>query len=103
MLRDAIEAVARPHWIDRVVRASAHAGYAQAPRHALTRGELCAVPSLALRAAARKGPGSVVGFDDALDTMSSDRKFIQRELPRALVAGELELHYQPIVTAAAAA
>ena len=31
--------------------------------------------------------------------MSTDQKFIQRELPRALTANELELHYQPIVAA----
>ena len=30
--------------------------------------------------------------------MSTDQKFIQRELPRALTANELELHYQPIVS-----
>jgi diguanylate cyclase (GGDEF)-like protein len=102
MLREAVAAVARPLWIDRPVRANAHAGFAQAPRDALTRGELVRRAGLALRAATRKGPGSVVGVDDALDTMSKDRKFIQRELPRALAAGELELHYQPIVTAGGA-
>ena len=35
----------------------------------------------------------------AIDTVSTDQKFIQRELPRALSAGDLELHYQPIVSA----
>ena len=94
-----IEAIAHPHWIDRVVRVSAHAGLAQAPRYATTRGELTRRAELALRAAAKKGPGSVVVFEHAIDTVSSDQKFIQRELPRALSANELELHYQPIVAA----
>jgi len=98
-IRGAIEAVARPYWIDRVVRVSAHAGFAQAPRHATTRGELTRQAELALRAAAKKGPGSIIAFERAIDTVSSDQKFIQRELPRALSAGELELHYQPIVAA----
>jgi diguanylate cyclase (GGDEF)-like protein len=98
-IRGAIEAVARPHWIDRLVRVSGHAGFAQAPRHATTRGELARGAELALRAAAKKGPGAIVAFERAIDTVSSAQTFIQRELPRALSAGELELHYQPIVSA----
>ncbi|HEY4143228.1 MAG TPA: bifunctional diguanylate cyclase/phosphodiesterase [Pseudolabrys sp.] len=98
-IRAIVEAVARPHWIDTVVRISAHAGFAQTPGHATTRGELTRRAELALRTAAKKGPGAVVAFDPAIDTVSTDQKFIQRELPRALSAGELELHYQPIVSA----
>jgi len=98
VIRSALEAIARPHWIDTVVRISAHAGFAQAPRHATTRGELTRRAGLALRAAAKKGPGAVVAFERAIDTVSTDQKFIQRELPRALSANELELHYQPIVS-----
>jgi diguanylate cyclase (GGDEF)-like protein len=99
IIRTAIEKVTHPHWIDRPVRVSAHAGFAQAPRHATTRGELTRRAELALRAAAKKGPGAIVAFECAIDTVSSDQKLIQRELPRALDAGELELHYQPIVAA----
>jgi diguanylate cyclase (GGDEF)-like protein len=98
IMRAALEAVARPHWIDTVVRISAHAGFAQAPRHATTRSELTRRAELALRAAAKKGPAAIVGFERAIDTVSTDQKFIQRELPRALTANELELHYQPIVS-----
>jgi diguanylate cyclase (GGDEF)-like protein len=97
VIRGAIAAVARPQWIDRVVRVSAHAGFAQAPRHATTRGELTRRAELALRVAATKGPGSIIAFESEIDTVSSDQKLIQRELPRALAANELELHYQPIV------
>jgi predicted signal transduction protein with EAL and GGDEF domain len=97
-MRAAIEAIARPHWIDTVVRVTAHAGFAQAPRHATTRGELTRRAELALRAAAKRGPGSVVMFDLSIDTVSADQKFIHRELPRAVSANELELHYQPIVS-----
>jgi predicted signal transduction protein with EAL and GGDEF domain len=99
IVRSVIEAIARPHWIDREVRVSAHAGLAQAPRHATTRGELTRRAELALRAAGKKGPGAVAVYERAIDTVSSDQKFIQRELPRALSANELELHYQPIVAA----
>ena len=98
-LRGIVASVVRPHWIDTVVRISAHAGFAQAPGHAATRGELTRRAELALRAAAKKGAGAVVVFTPAIDTVSTDQKFIQRELPRALSAGDLELHYQPIVAA----
>jgi len=98
MLRVAIEAIAHPHWIDAVARVSAHAGFAQAPQHAITRGELTRRTELALRAAVKRGPGTVVMFDLSIDTVSTDQKFIHRELPRALSANELELHYQPIVS-----
>jgi diguanylate cyclase (GGDEF)-like protein len=99
VIRAVLEAIARPHWIDTVVRVSAHAGFAQTPSHAATRGELTRRAGLALRAAAKKGPGAVVAFAPEIDTVSADQKFIQRELPRALSANELELHYQPIVAA----
>lgn len=99
VIRAVLETIARPHWIETVVRVSAHAGFAQTPRHAATRGELTRRAELALRAAAKKGPGAVVGFEPAIDTVSTDQKFIHRELPRALSANELELHYQPIVAA----
>lgn len=98
IIRAALEMISRPHWIDTVVRVSAHAGFAQAPRHATTRGELTRRADLALRAAARRGPGAVVMFDLSIDTVSTDQKFIHRELPRAISANELEVHYQPIVS-----
>jgi diguanylate cyclase (GGDEF)-like protein len=99
VLRAALDAVARPHWIDTVVRIGARAGLAQAPRHATTRGELTHRAELALRKAAQKGPGTIVTYERAIDTLSSDQQFIRRELPRAVSAGELELHFQPIVAA----
>jgi diguanylate cyclase (GGDEF)-like protein len=98
IIRAAIDAVARPYWADTVVRVTAHAGFAQALRHAATRGELTRRADLALRAAAKRGPGAVVAFDVAIDTVSTDQKFIHRELPRAISANDLDLHYQPIVS-----
>ncbi|HYC15645.1 MAG TPA: bifunctional diguanylate cyclase/phosphodiesterase [Pseudolabrys sp.] len=97
IIRSALESISRPHWIDTMVRVTAHAGFAQAPCHANTRGELTRRADLALRAAAKRGPGAIVMFDLSIDTVSTDQKFIHRELPRALSANELELYYQPIV------
>ena len=98
IIRAALETIARPHWIDNVVRVSAHAGFAQAPSDATTRGELTRRAELALRTAAKKGAGAIVAFDHSIDTVSTDLKFIHRELPRAISAHELELNYQPIVS-----
>jgi len=99
IIRTALDATGRPHWVDTVVRVSAHAGFAQAPHHADTRGELTRRAGLALGVAAKKGPGALVEFERAIDTVSNDQKFIQRELPRAVSANELDVHYQPIVSA----
>jgi len=98
-IRAMLDSVGRPYWIDTVVRVSAHAGFAQTPLHAATRGELTRRAELAVRAAAKKGPGALIGFAPEIDTVSADQKFIHRELPRALTANELEVHYQPIVAA----
>jgi len=99
VLRAAIEAVARPHWLDTVVRLAAHAGLAQAPLHASTRGELTRRAELALRTAMQKGPGTIIVYAPEVDSLSSEQQFIRRELPRALSAHELELYFQPIVAA----
>ena len=99
MLYGAIDAIARPYWVDTVVRLSGHAGFAQAPAHGGTRGEVTRRAELALRAAATKGPGTLVAFDPAIDKLSAEQRFIHRELPRAITAHELEVHYQPIVSA----
>src|SRR5512143_79902 len=79
VIRIAIDAIARPHWIDTVVRLSAHAGFAQAPRHATTRGELTRRADLALRTAATRGPGAIVVFDLAINTVSTDQKFMSSQ------------------------
>ncbi len=87
-IRAALDVIARPGLTSAAARVSAHAGFAQAPRHATTRSELTRRAELALRAAAKKGPGAIVGFEMAIDAASTDQKFIQRELPRALEANE---------------
>jgi diguanylate cyclase (GGDEF)-like protein len=103
MLRAALDAIAQPYWADKVVRLTAQAGFSQAPQHATTRSELSRKAELALRSAAKRGPGTLAMFDPSIEEASSERKIIQRELPRALAAQELELHFQPIVSAASGA
>jgi predicted signal transduction protein with EAL and GGDEF domain len=98
-MRQMIDLAARPHWIDTMVRLRACAGFARAPEHATTRDELVRRAELALRAAEKKGIGAVVAFDRAFDDSASEMHFIRRELPRALAAQALDVHYQPIVAA----
>jgi diguanylate cyclase (GGDEF)-like protein len=97
LLHDTIEVAVRPHWIDTMVRVGAYGGYAQAPRDATTCSELLRRAELALRAAEKKGPGAIVPFAQAIDAAAGVQQFIRRELPRAVAAGALDLHYQPIV------
>jgi len=99
-MQNALDGLARPYWMDKLVRLSALAGYAQAPEYAGSRGELTRRAELALRGAAKKGPGSLIAFDPAIDRVSSEQRFVQQDLPRALAANELDLHFQPIVAAA---
>jgi len=99
MLRIVISAIAETRHADTEIRIRTHGGYAQAPRDATGSDELARCARLALRAASEKGPGAVVAFEHSIDVMSRDQHFIRRELPRALGANRLDLHYQPIVAA----
>jgi predicted signal transduction protein with EAL and GGDEF domain len=103
MVETVLDELARPYWMDKVVRLTAQAGYAQTPEHAGSRTEIARRAELALRSAAKKGPGSLIAFDSAIDRLSSEQRFVQQELPRALAASELDLHFQPIVAAAGGA
>jgi diguanylate cyclase (GGDEF)-like protein len=74
-------------------------GLAHVPRDAQTRDELVRRADLALRAAKRKRRGSLVAFERAMDIDFDDRRFLDRELKRALAEQTLDVHYQPIVSA----
>jgi predicted signal transduction protein with EAL and GGDEF domain len=97
MLRGVIRAIADLRHADSDVRIRTHGGYAQAPRDATGSEELVRCARLALRAASEKGPGAVFAFEHSIDVTSRDQHFIRRELPRALEANSLDLHYQPIL------
>jgi diguanylate cyclase (GGDEF)-like protein len=102
MLRAAkagMAAVARPLWKNQVVQVTASLGLAVAPRDGVTRDELTRRADLALRTAKRGGRGMVVEFTADMEMEFHERRFIKRELARALAARAFELHYQPIVKA----
>ncbi len=91
------DAIARPIWMDQVVQVSVSAGFVVAPRDGTSRDELMRRADLALRAAKRKGRGLVVEFDALMEAALDERRFIKRDLARALAARAFELYYQPIV------
>ena len=54
---------------------------------------------LALRAAKKKQRGGIAHFEPAMDVEFDDRRFLEKELRRALDEKALDVHYQPIVSA----
>jgi diguanylate cyclase (GGDEF)-like protein/PAS domain S-box-containing protein len=52
---------------------------------------------LALRRAKQMGPGRVEWYDEALERAMLRRMMLEQDLPGALLRGELDLIYQPIV------
>jgi diguanylate cyclase (GGDEF)-like protein len=93
------DAVARAVWVDQVIQVTASVGYALVPRDANTLDDLLQRARLALHDAKHRGRGLVVGFVPAVEVDFDERRFIKRELARALAARAFELHYQPIVKA----
>jgi diguanylate cyclase (GGDEF)-like protein len=93
-------ALARAFWInEQAVQVGITAGLAHAPLHATNRDELTRRADLALRAAKRKRRGGMQIFDPAMDVEFNERRFIERELKRALTDNAIDVHYQPIITA----
>jgi diguanylate cyclase (GGDEF)-like protein len=93
-------ALARAFWInEQAVQVGVTAGLAHAPLHANNRDELTRRADLALRAAKRKRRGGMEIFDPAMDVEFNERRFIERELKRALADNAIDVHYQPIITA----
>jgi diguanylate cyclase (GGDEF)-like protein len=98
-LRAVTAALARPFWIaDRAVQLGCTAGLAFAPTDADKREDLIRRAELALRAAKRSDRGGIVRFKPEMDIEVAERRFIERELKRAIAADSLAVHYQPIVT-----
>jgi diguanylate cyclase (GGDEF)-like protein len=94
------QALGRPYWLgEQSVRIGTTMGIAHALRENVGRDELLRCADLALRAAKRKNRGGMVEFRPAIDAEFSERRFIERELRRALADESLDVHYQPIVKA----
>ena len=93
------DAISRAIWVDQVVQVSANAGLAVAPRDGAARDELMLRADLALRAARRRGRGLTMEFSDSMEGDFDERRFIKRELSKAIATRAFDIHYQPIVKA----
>jgi diguanylate cyclase (GGDEF)-like protein len=92
-------AVSRAVWVNEAVQISASIGLAVAPHDGTGRDDLLRHAKLALRAVHRRGHGLVMRFTPDMEADFEERRFIRRELSRALAARAFELYYQPIVKA----
>ena len=98
-LRATLRSLTRPFWIEsQALQINATIGVAHAPRDGNSRDELARVADLALRVGKRKARGRITSYQVTMDAEVSDRRFLERELKRALTARSLDVHYQPIVT-----
>jgi diguanylate cyclase (GGDEF)-like protein len=93
------EAVARPIWANQAVHVTCSIGIAMAPSDGTTREDITRRAQLALRAAKRRGHGSALAFAIEMEADLQERRFIKREVARALAARAFDLHYQPIINA----
>jgi diguanylate cyclase (GGDEF)-like protein len=92
-------AISRPIWLGHALQVAASVGLAVAPRDGTTAEELARRADLALRAARRRGGGTVVAFAPGMEVEFEEQRFIKRELGRAIAARNFDVHYQPIVSA----
>jgi diguanylate cyclase (GGDEF)-like protein len=93
-----LDVLSRPAWVsDRAVQIGVSAGLVEAPLHGVTRDDLIRRANFALRVAKSRGRNRLIVFDPGMDVEFNDRRELERELKRALVGEDLDVHYQPIV------
>ncbi len=74
-------------------------GIASAPLHGNGTIELVRRADIALYAAKRRGRGQAVLFDREMEVDVRHRRYLERDMRAALLTGEFQLAYQPIVAA----
>ena len=100
MAEEANKVASKPmHVQGQVVQVRPNIGLTTAPRDGVTSDDLMRNATLAMRAGKRDGGGGVVPFEPVMETDLQERRFLERELMRALDDDALQLHYQPIVSA----
>ena len=100
MARDVDKLLAKPMTVQgQIVHVRTHIGVTYAPRDGLTSDDLFRHATLAMRAAKRVGHSHIVAFESTMEADLHERRFLERELKRALDEDTLEVHYQPIVSA----
>jgi predicted signal transduction protein with EAL and GGDEF domain len=99
MAQDAYNLVSRPMNVQgQIVQVRPSIGVSFAPHDGLTCDDLFRHATLAVRTAKRTGSGQIMAFTTGMETDLHERRFLERELRRALDEDALDVHYQPIVT-----
>ena len=100
MARDVDKLLDKPMTVQgQIVHVRTHIGVTYAPRDGVTSDDLFRHATLAMRAAKRAGHSHIVAFESTMEADLHERRFLERELKRALDEDTLEVHYQPIVSA----
>jgi diguanylate cyclase (GGDEF)-like protein len=100
MARDVGNLITRPITVQgQLVQVSPSIGVSSAPGDGVTSDDLFRQATLAMRAAKRAGHSQIRAFESSMETDLYERRFLERELKRALDEDALQLHYQPIVSA----
>ncbi len=99
LAQDIIHSVSQPYSIDgqRIV-IGASIGMARSPENGTTGEMLVRNADLALYAAKDAGRGRHRFYSQDLHSAAEDRAGLERDLREALARGELQLHYQPVIT-----
>jgi diguanylate cyclase (GGDEF)-like protein len=93
-----IEAAGAPFNLDgQQVTISASIGIAIAPTDAADADQLFKAADIALSRAKKDGHGTYRFFETGMDTLLQVRRALELDLRKALVNGEFELYYQPLV------
>jgi diguanylate cyclase (GGDEF)-like protein len=93
-----IEVVSEPYEIDgQQVIIGTSVGIAVGPADGLTPDQLMRNADLALYRAKGDGRGTFCFFEAEMDAQMQTRRAMEYDLRKALIAGEFELHYQPVV------
>ncbi|MGI3777899.1 MAG: EAL domain-containing protein, partial [Janthinobacterium lividum] len=93
-----VDALSRPFDMEgRQASVGGSVGVALSPRDGTDGVTLLRLADIAMYRAKEEGRGAFRMFEAAMDEQLRDRRTLEADLRRAIAAGELEVHYQPIV------
>lgn len=96
--RTIIAEISRPFFIgENVLRIGATMGLASAPRDSSDSETLLRYADLALYAAKSGARGTVRHFEPAMDLAAQERTRLENDFRNAVLKGELEVYYQPLI------
>jgi diguanylate cyclase (GGDEF)-like protein len=98
LARRVIDVVSQPYEIDgQNVVIGASIGIAVGPNDGASTDQLIRNADLALYRAKGDGRGAFCFFEPGMDAAVQERRMLENDMRKALVQGQFELHYQPIV------